>query len=111
MAQVRWTKKADYWRRYILVYGYVTFGESSSIRMDSTFRKYEAFLASNPYIGHLEKLLEHRTDKIFRSILIHRHYKLIYTLDIENDGTVTSVIIVDIWDTRMSPGKLISRIR
>ena len=110
MAQVIWTQEADEIRRNVLMYGYITFGERSTKKMNAAFRTYENLLASNPLMGRREQLLRRRTDYIFRSILVHRNYKLIYVLEPEDRETAERVLIIDIWDTRMDPDFLAARI-
>ena len=110
MAQVIWTQEADEIRRNVLMYGYITFGERSTKKMNAAFRTYENLLASNPLMGRREQLLEHRTECIFRSILVHRNYKLVYTLIPEDSEIADIVMIIDLWDTRMDPDFLTARI-
>lgn len=52
----------------------------------------------------IEKLLRNRKH-IYRSFVVHRHYKLIYY--IEKD----TVYIADLWDTRREPVRLSGRVK
>lgn len=55
-------------------------------------------LTANPYIGKIEPLLEGRKTS-FRSLVVHKHFKLIYYL---NDSQQT-LYIAALWDTRREP--------
>ena len=46
----------------------------------------------------------------YRSILVHRNYKLIYRVEPEDRETADRVLIIDVWDTRMNPDFLAARI-
>ena len=60
----------------------------------------EQRLASHPHLGAVEPLLAARK-VAYRNLVIHRHYKLIYSID--ND----TVRIVALWDTRRNPDSLL----
>ena len=57
-----------------------------------------------PYIGPLERLL-YRSRIKFRSIVVAKHNKLIYYVRPD------AIVIVDFWDTRMSPKTLVRRLQ
>jgi plasmid stabilization system protein ParE len=63
-----------------------------------------ATLLKYPEIGHPEMLLADRQRK-YRSISLNTNYSLVYYM------TMTTIWIVDIWDRRKDPAKLVSRIR
>ena len=109
MAEVIWSDNATRLRISTLEYGADTFGQKSAEKLDITFKTYSGLLASHPLLGRREPLLRHRTDYIFRSILVHRNYKLIYVLEPEDIETAERVLIIDIWDTRMDPDFLAAR--
>ena len=60
-------------------------------------------LASNPYMGKIEPLLINRKGHEYRSLVIHEHFKLIYYIDLSQN----ILYIVDLWDTRREPSRLI----
>lgn len=60
-----------------------------------------AFLAKNPYAGPLEPLLKDQPDG-YRSLVVHKYYKLIYRV-IEETRTVE---ISAVWDVRRNPKEL-----
>ena len=61
-------------------------------------------LLKHPQIGHPEMLLADRQYK-YRSISLNTNYNLIYYV------TKTTIWIVDIWDRRNDPARLVKRIR
>ena len=63
-----------------------------------------ATLLKYPEIEHPEMLLADRQRK-YRSISLNTNYSLVYYM------TMTTIWIVDIWDRRKDPAKLVSRIR
>jgi len=57
-----------------------------------------------PYLGALERLL-YRSKVKFRSIVVGKYNKLIYYVRQDE------IVIVDFWDTRMSPKTLVQRLQ
>ena len=57
-------------------------------------------LLNNPHIGQEEELLKNRA--IQYRYLVYKNYKLIYSIDIENN----LLKIADVFDTRQNPPKL-----
>lgn len=110
MAEVIWSDDATGLRIATLTYGESVFGLKSAEKLDQAFKMYGRLLSLHPLLGHREPLLRHRTDYIFRSILVHRNYKLIYVLEPEDIETAVRVLIIDLWDTRMDPDFLAARI-
>lgn len=110
MAEVIWSDDATGLRIATLTYGESVFGLKSAEKLDQAFKMYGRLLSLHPLLGHREPLLRHRTDYIFRSILVHRNYKLIYVLEPEDIETAERVLIIDLWDTRMDPDFLAARI-
>ena len=110
MAEVIWSDNATRLRISTLEYGAGAFGQKSAEKLDIAFKTCGELLSSHPLLGHRESLLRYRTDYIFRSILVHRNYKLIYVLEPEDIETAERVLIIDIWDTRMDPYFLAARI-
>jgi plasmid stabilization system protein ParE len=59
-------------------------------------------LATLPALTSIELLLEGEPE-MFRSIVVHRRYKIIYFVEDE------TLKIADVWDTRRDPAKLRER--
>ena len=57
-----------------------------------------SLLAVNPRMGERELLLEDRQIK-YRSLLVHKHFKVVYYIDEMEDA----VYIVALWDVRREP--------
>lgn len=110
MAEVIWTDNATGWRIDALAYGGSTFGQKSAEKLDNTFKAYSRLLSTHPLLGHREPLLTHITGVTYRSILVHRNYKLIYRGEPEDSEAADRVLIIDVWDTRMNPDFLAARI-
>lgn len=81
-----------------------------SEKLDSTFKAYSRLLSAHPLLGHREPLLTHIAGITYRSILVHRNYKLIYRVEPEDSEEADRVLIIDVWDTRMNPDFLAARI-
>ena len=110
MAEVIWTDNATGWRIDALAYGCSTFGQKSAEKLDNTFKSYSRLLSAHPLLGHREPLLAHITYFTYRSVLVHRNYKLIYRVEPEDSETAERVLVIDVWDTRMNPDFLAARI-
>lgn len=63
-------------------------------------------LVSSPKLGKREPLLKGRRRE-YRSLVIHKLFKLIYYINDEKQR----IVIADLWDVRREPAKLIRRIR
>lgn len=98
MAEVVWSKKANRKRIAFLTYGEKEFGRKTAIKMNERIESYMQALASNPYMGAIEPLLQGRK-KTYRSLTVHKLIKLIYTVD-EAAGRI---YIAALWDTRREP--------
>ncbi len=98
MAEVVWSKKANRKRIAFLAYGEKEFGRKVAAKMNERMESYVQALASNPYIGAMEPLLQGHK-KTYRSLVAHKLVKLIYTVD-EAAGRIH---IADLWDTRREP--------
>ena len=61
-------------------------------------------LLKHPFIGHPETLLSNRS-RDYRAISINKNYRMIYHV------TKNTIWIVDVWDRRNDPSKLVSRIK
>ena len=104
MAKVEWTKGANRARIAILAYGSDMFGLKASQQLNDRIEDYADCLGKTPFMGIIEPLLAERRIE-YRSLVIHKHYKLIYR--VEND----KVYIADLWDTRCEPARLTRRMR
>lgn len=98
MAKVIWSKKANQKRIAFLTYGEKEFGRKTAIKMNERIESYTQALAGNPYMGITEPLLYGRR-KTYRSLVVHKLVKLIYSVDKATD----SIHITDVWDTRREP--------
>lgn len=58
-------------------------------------------MATNPYMGKVEKILEPRK-MVYRSFVVHPHFKLIYYVNEKKQ----CVVITYLFDTRKNPDKL-----
>lgn len=96
--KARWTdfawsmlsQTADY---ILYEYGYTVF-DTFLDEVDTCVNLLEA----QPMIGSEERYLANRP-LVFRSMVVGRHNKLVYTIDTELD----IIYIVDFWDTRREP--------
>lgn len=74
------------------------FGPRTAQRFAKRIKSYEALLAAHPYLGPIEPCLSHLPTP-YRSLVVHRHYKLIYCVDEAGE----EVTIIALWDTRRNP--------
>lgn len=109
MAEVIWLHTAQSMKNEILLYGLLIFGENSVRKLLSTFEKYDTILSNNPYIGRTEQQLEGIAGHSYRSVLIHKNYRLIYYVYETHD--VTRVVIAYVVDTRSNPETLPERLK
>lgn len=105
MVEVIWNKKANRARIAALVYGKEEFGIRTMNKLNERIEKDAERLALNPHLGSPEPLLAD-CKREFRSLVIHKHYKLVYWIDEPHN----KLYIVDLWDTRREPSKLTNRI-
>ena len=101
--QIKWSKRAIHTLDKVLAFGMELFGAHHSILFYNKIKAYEPLLASNPYMGKIEPLLINRKGHEYRSLVIHEHFKLIYYIDLSQN----ILYIVDFWDTRREPSRLI----
>lgn len=104
MAEIIWTRRANHERIALLSYGEKTFGIRTAEQMYEHINSFLHALAAHPFLGSPEPLLENRRTE-YRSLVIHKHTKLIYRIQADK------IFIVDLWDTRREPSHLIRRIR
>lgn len=89
-AKGAWLEMADYCR---------TFGLTSVEKFAKNIQSWVITIAQSPDIGMKEPLLKDYTEE-FRSVVVHKHCKLIYYIQ----GEILH--IADLWDTRREPRSL-----
>lgn len=102
--QVKWSDNALEELSLILEYGALAFGERAAERLYGMLLENEARLATNPYIGKLEPLLKERPQG-FRSLVVHKNYKLIYYIEDE------TVYIATLFDNRRNPAVMTDHLK
>lgn len=98
--QVIWQERTNRKRVQALTYGMKEFGEKTARKLNDDFEHTALLLAANPHLGAPEPLLAHR-QKEYRSIVVHKLYKLLYYIDRQ------TLYITDLWDTRREPKSLV----
>ena len=96
--QVKWTQRALKRLEIAVNYGLREFGETTTHQFYERIKSYEPLLATNPYMGKVEKVLENRLVE-YRSFVVHPHFKLIYYVNEKKQCVV-------LFDTRQDPAKL-----
>ena len=99
--QVKWTQRALNRLNIAVNYGLREFGETTTRQFYEKIKSYESLLATNPYMGKVEKVLENRQVE-YRSFVVHPHFKLIYYVNEKKQ----CVVITYLFDTRQDPAKL-----
>ena len=89
-----------------VAYGKEVFGEKAARNFWSDVYSYDAYLASYPYLGRIEESLA-GLPFVYRSIVVHQHYKLIYRVDED----AQTVYIAALWDTRRNPNEMKSTVQ
>lgn len=97
----QWRRKAEKQVETAIRYCGKEFGKSCAEKFLKNLDHQVDLLAANPQIGPIEPLLENRR-RVYRSLLIHKHYKLLYYIADAAD----TLYITALWDTRREPGKL-----
>ena len=85
----------------IFLQGKAEFGLMVARRLVARILDSMDLLSEQPYAGKIEPYLEGRR-VVYRSFVVHRHYKLIYSVD----ESRSCVNIVAVWDTRRDPRRL-----
>ncbi|MBC8600500.1 type II toxin-antitoxin system RelE/ParE family toxin [Parabacteroides acidifaciens] len=101
--QIIWTEQARQQVKSAMDYCKATFGTRILIRFSGQLKADIVRLGKNPFMGLVEPLLEGR-NKVYRSLVIHKLYKLVYYVDEE------TIYIADLWDVRRDPDRLIARL-
>lgn len=104
--QVIWKKRALNEVRSAILYGVDNFGERTAILFYQKIKMWAERLTAHPELGSPEPLLEGRKF-LYRSLIVHKHHKLIYYIDTEND----TLYIADLWDMRREPSRLSQRVK
>ena len=99
--QVKWTQRALRRLNIAVNYGLREFGETTARNFYLRIKSYEPLLATNPYMGEIEKTLKERQFE-YRSFVVHPHFKLIYYVNEKKQ----CVVITYLFDTRQDPDKL-----
>lgn len=97
--QVVWTTEARKQRTAQLTYCYRVWGPRTAQKFRTNLNAHVALLATSPDIGKREPLLAHRKRHLYRSLVVHSLFKLVYYTD-EAAGTL---YIVALWDVRREP--------
>lgn len=102
----KWTRRATNEYKSIVTYIFNEFGQTAALNFVDDVEHWDSRLAAYPEMGAPEALLADRTRYLYRSSIVGRHNKFIYT--VSDKGLVT---IVDIWDMRRHPENLKKRIK
>lgn len=100
--KIKWSKQAEIVLDEVIQYGELTFGTKVTTKLILRIEQCCCLLAIYPRMGNIEPLLCD-LDKEYRSWVVHKHYKIIYVIYEAQD----EIYIVDLWDTRQEPDKLI----
>lgn len=103
MRRVEWSPRALHEWENTVRYIFREFGRKAAEEFEQNIIKWEERIAVNPKLAHQELLLKDR-NKIYRSLIVSKHSKLIFY--VENEV----VYIVDLWDMRRNPARLYNRI-
>lgn len=101
----KWTRRAENEYESIVKYICIEFGKKAAYDFIASIEYWDERISQFPEIGAPEPLLADRRNYIYRSYIVSKHNKFIYTI---NNDTVT---IVDIWDMRRHPDNLSKRIK
>ena len=71
----------------------MTFGETSAKKLNSLFEKYCVILSSNTYIGREERQLEGIGGRSYRSVLVHKNFRLVYRVNDSAVGKEIEIVI------------------
>ena len=96
---VRWLYSAQRQQDLTADYLYVEFGEKVLVDFYQRLDDVEQQLSQFPEMGREERLLQNRS-RTYRSLVINKFSKLVYTIDSD------CVYIVAFWDTRREPKAL-----
>lgn len=96
--KIIWTKRA--YKAWLEAAQYIRteFGQKALVKFQNNTKEWENVLISMPNVGAVEQLLK-GLGKEYRSIVVSKHNKLIYSIETEKGH----IKIDDFWDTRREP--------
>ncbi len=103
MAKIKWTNRAKQEYYSAISFGHLIWGIKAIGKLRSAVNEYSGLLRRFPMLGSIEPLLKERS-LLYRSIVVHKHYKMIYM--VKDD----IVYVVDFWDVRKEPNSLTNRL-
>lgn len=101
----KWTRRAEKEYESIVRYICNEFGKKTAYDFIASIEYWDERISKYPEIGAPEPLLTDRQKFTYRSYIVSKHNKFIYTINNEE------VTIVDIWDMRRHPDNLSRRIK
>ncbi len=101
---IRWSYKAQKQQDAAVDYIFKEFGAIALLEFYEKIDKIEADLVEFPEMGKIEPLLKHRK-KVYRSIVLTKKNKLIYTVDED------TICVHALWDTRREPKAQASKLK
>lgn len=101
---IRWSYKAQKQQDAVADYIFEEFGVLALRKFYQKIDQIEAELVEFPELGKLEPLLAHRK-KVYRSIVLTKKNKLIYTIDKD------FICVHALWDTRREPKSQASKLK
>ncbi len=102
--QIRFTKKGrEEFLKIISVFSEFA-GTRSANKIFERVQQKREILLKYPKSGHPEPLLSDRK-RDYRYVVLNKNYRMIYHV------TKNTIWIVDVWDRRNDPSKLVSRIK
>lgn len=99
----QWSQKAAKTWLKLVNYSKTEFGLKAARKLTESLENQLNRLVNNPEMGHPEPILMERKRK-YRSIIFSKNFKLIYMVSDD------IILLADIWDMRMNPEKLKTRI-
>lgn len=99
--EVIWLTEAREQMRAVYAYGKAVFGRKVAMEFRTEIYQQAKLLADFPYLGPIETCVSD-LPLSYRSLVVHRHYKLIYRIDEARQ----TVYISALWDTRRNPAQL-----
>lgn len=104
--EVKWYKKAQQHWNEQLTYCAETFGRRTVLESIQTVEEKIESLCKSPESGTPEPLLKDEKH-LYRYVHIQKRIKLIYRYDEQQQ----TIYIVDVWNTWMSPQRLLDRMK
>ena len=101
---IQWNRRARQELRDIYSYHLSVAGKQVAQHIQNKIIDVVSSLANQPHMGHVMDKIE-GLDERFRSLVINKHYKVIYFID------NCMIVIFSIWDTRQNPVKLESTLK